>query len=407
VGSDPGAVPIRHFAVARLDTDANCNDGNPLTRDLGCYDVNFGPLGPTDKDPGRLWFDGGTDGQHNEGRVHGLQLATNGDGTFDILIAGSDQVGASDDRDFFVARINHDGRNGTAGECGQHTSQNVCEWATLIDFPGIFPPFLVRDDIAWDLVLNPDDPEVIVAGITCESICDPSDVTPGSNIAFARLDATNGNLVYQRHVTGGTGALGSTHTDVAYSVVLQPQVAPFPPLIVIGGYSADSNGGIPYMSGVRFVYDNPNPDAYELFKSFWTDTAGVNGDQAWELDIQRDNNIVAGGFHTRTGPMGDNPAFAAIRLCEDADGDPCGDGAPPPYSGDNGKGSQGPTPDTRLDSQPANSAPGRHDIETLEAGATMPDIAHDVMPVTSHRKESIDTAFALPIGLRWEDEALA
>ncbi len=326
-GTEPEASPTRFFAVARLCDDGHRDDGAPG----GC-----GPgFGPDDLDPGRIWFDGGTDGVHTDDVIHGIQLVEDQEeeDEWDILVAGTDRGPSASQRDFFVARINYSGADGAANECGQHDNEDavdVCEWATFIGFTE------GRDDIGLDLVVNDSESEIIVAGVTCTmASCigntahvSGADVTPSSHYAFGRLDVADGDVDYSYQVT--EGPLEDTYTDVPFSVVLQP--GDESPFIVIGGYSVDENTGTsPYMSGVRFDYDVADPDVYDFFISEFDNTTGTNGDQAWELRVQDDRNIVAGGLHT--GSSG--PVMGALRLCEEPDGDPCGSSraAPSPSGG--------------------------------------------------------------------------
>jgi hypothetical protein len=295
----PEAVPFRYFALARLDTDDNCGAGN-----WGCYDTTFGPS--ADVDPGRIWFDrdGSTTGDGTVDMVRGLQLIDNGNDTFDILITGPVAT-THGDRDFWAARIAAD---------GDASGGDPRVWSKNVIFRN--PNMTHRDDIALDVAYNAPDMQLVIAGVTCDASApcvvgasqgQTPDVSPSSNIAFALLDATDGDIVYQRQVTGGTGELGDTHTDVAHSVVLQPDAdnPENPPWIIVGGYSVDSDNDPPYMSGARFEYNTPDPDDYAFLRSDLSG-AGANGDQAWELWIQPSNErIVVGGFHARilTKPM--------------------------------------------------------------------------------------------------------
>jgi hypothetical protein len=217
------------------------------------------------------------------------------------------------------------------------------QWQTLVSYPEAQQPpghqTLYRDAVATDLVYDANLSKLFVAGATCARspatacIEDQGDASLGSDIAFVRLDISTNPPAedYKYRIT--QGPLGSaTHTDVAYSVVLQAQSSGNPK-VVIGGYSVDADGGTPYMSGARFTYDNPDVTSYDFFESGFANTqTGQTGDQATELQVRSNGRIVAGGFHTTTS---DGPAFAAMRLCKEPGEDPCTDS---PASGGGGGG---------------------------------------------------------------------
>jgi hypothetical protein len=129
----------------------------------------------------------------------------------------------------------------------------------------------------------------------------------------------------------GTRVFDVDYANIGYSLVLQPQTTG-DPKIVIGGYSA-SNGGTPYMAGGRVLPNGTGtPDKFQ--SNFSGTLGGSDGDQARQLQVQNDNKILAGGFHTvQTGPY-----FGIIRLCKDTDQGSCSDSGAP--SGGGGGASQ-------------------------------------------------------------------
>jgi uncharacterized delta-60 repeat protein len=330
----PPNPKIDEFALARL-----CPDGRFDNGDLGTQAGNCGAegFGKNDDDPGRIRFDGfksggGTyvDNDRTDSRIFGLQLAPTLDpdhpDQFDVLIAGQTRNPSQNQSDFFVARVKHDGdRNFLASS----TQWNPLYWRKTIDFgqPS------ARDDYAFDLAYSTLDQRLVVVGTTCtlgSGANLDADPSQPCDLAFARLGGTDGQLDYAQRVTGGAQQLATTFTDVAYSVVLQAaddngqgdsnnqggdgqgdnNSQGDGRFFVVGGYSVDADGGAPYMAGARFAYDQPDPGAYAFFRS---DFAGSTGDQARELQVQSDNRIVVGGWHTEGG----GADFAAIRLCED------------------------------------------------------------------------------------------
>jgi hypothetical protein len=97
------------------------------------------------------------------------------------------------------------------------------------------------------------------------------------------------------------------------------------------------NGGTPYMSGIRVDYNNPDEINYDHFRSNFPSTkAGQIGDQAWELGVQDNKRIVAGGFHEDTSSQG--LVVAAIRICKDPDENPCDVIGIPDSGGNHGAG---------------------------------------------------------------------
>jgi uncharacterized delta-60 repeat protein len=292
----------KYFAVARLNAD-------------GSYDTSFGP---DDDDDGRMHFDGsgGVDGDNVDDEIHAIQLIDDGGDADDILIAGTDRAtDTATDRDMFVAQINWN---------GDGVSDTPWDWATTVDFDG-------KDDVGWDLVREPVSPfRLVIGGVTCEDDCPEigaTDRTPESDFAMARLES-DGDLDTS-FGTSGLREYDVEYTDIGYSMVLH-QLPSQNPMIVIGGYSAE-NDSTPYMSGARFVFGGTGtPDE---FRSDFSGSSGLNGDQAWELRVQpSDLRIVAGGIHTSSG----SPTFAAIRLCKQPGEDPCEDPESAPTPGGNG-----------------------------------------------------------------------
>jgi hypothetical protein len=186
-------------------------------------------------------------------------------------------------------------------------------------FGSTFVPFGTnQDDIAWDMALFSGEAKLFVGGYTCPIACAAGDDSPESDFALARLELGNGDL--DSFDGDGKRDFSVGYTDVGYSIILQPQPAPGFPKLLIGGYSATNDGGTPFMSGGRILFDGSGtPDT---FRSAFGGI-GTRGDQAWELRVQASNNrIVAGGFHTR-GVQNGGPTFAALRICKDPAEDPC------------------------------------------------------------------------------------
>jgi hypothetical protein len=159
--------------------------------------------------------------------------------------------------------------------------------------------------------------KVFVGGYTCPGGCTAGDDSPSSDFALTRLSLTNGD-VDTGFDTDGMRDFSIGHTDVGYSIALQDQAGSFPNL-VIGGYSATNDGDTPFMSGGRVAFDGSGTPS--IFRSTF---GGVRtrGDQAWEVQVQENDRIVAGGFHTR-GVQNGGPTFATIRLCKNPTEDPC------------------------------------------------------------------------------------
>jgi hypothetical protein len=343
VSPPPETPNFDHFALARLLAD-------------GKFDPDFNPNPAVPQQKGRIYFDNnGVPGPlpipapYFQDQVRSLQLVADQSvpGAYDILIAGPTFDNDLALRDFFVSRIKY---NATQPE----GSGVPWDWNMLINFDNVVggeTPVFARDDIALDLVYRDSDKQLIVAGVTCANNAPcirmkdhtpgasdvPWDETPSSNMAFARLDLTQQSqppvLVYKRQVTGGGLGIG-TYTDVAHSVVLQHLPGETFPRIVIGGFSAPNNGP-GYMSGARFTYNNPSVTSYEYFTSAFTGTTGERGDQAWELQVQPNLRIIAGGFHSE-GVSGANPMFGVIRLCKNPDETTCSNPGASPSGGGGG-----------------------------------------------------------------------
>jgi uncharacterized delta-60 repeat protein len=272
-----------YFVVARLNAD-------------GTYDSSFGgePCNPG----GRVYFKGGAD--HVDDSVNALALIPDADdpGQWDILVAGPDKQYEAPYHQIAVALVDDTG----AVDAGFGTSG-----VQLVDYG--------QDAVASGMAVEPADGQILVGGTTCPSGC--TGLTPQSDFALAGLSAS-GAVDYQLQ-------FDVDYTDIANSVVLQPQT-PRAPKVLIGGYSA-SAGGIPYMSGVRVNEDGtgtPEPFRSNFHKSV------SPGDQAGQLLVQDDNKILAGGYHTKS----NGPGFGIIRLCSEPDQASCSEDmaqvSPPP-----------------------------------------------------------------------------
>jgi hypothetical protein len=256
-----------------LDDGVNCGAGG------------FGEnIAAVDFDPGRIHFDGagGYRMTHIRSEVRGLQLVQHDPAgldftKWDILITGPDQLRTEDHRDIFVARIDYDGKGDNQGDPPWEAN-----WPLIIDYPAVEPrtpttPSL--DDIATDMVYHSAGKQLFITGASCTKTTNfacihdplrdsPYDASLASDMVFARVDLLGSSpvLTYKKRLN--QGPLGSaTHTDVAYSIVLQPDPADplaLPPLVLIGGYSVESNDTTPFMSGARFNYSNPDVVTYTL-----------------------------------------------------------------------------------------------------------------------------------------------
>jgi uncharacterized delta-60 repeat protein len=386
------AVTTDFFALARTSPDDTCVTAsmNP-----GCLDLTFGP---SDDDPGRIWFDGDgdTDHDHTMDRVHALQLIDNGDDTSDILIAGPDLAPMASDRTFFVARVDSSG-----------TGSPPWAWQTTVPFSG-------RDAVAWDVRATDESPlRVVVLGTACDSTCpdveDPNqDFTPASDFALARLESDGmGGYVLDVDFGGnsdGTRLFDIDDTDVGFSLVFQEQDQGSPAL-VIGGYSAEDED-LPYFSGARFTFDATEDDIdVPIFRSNFSSTSGAPGDQAWELQVQSNRRIVAGGFHSHTIMSSNRPTFAAIRLCKEPGEDPCEDpGNAPSGGGGTGRNPSALPPDaaaleapplqTKDDSVKVVTNPGRPERQAADAmpGAKLATVDTPALPAAGR---AVDDLFAM------------
>jgi hypothetical protein len=341
--SDPwaDATPKTAFyAVGRMNTDDTC-----IAASLhpGCFDTTFGPNGSSDYDHGRIRFDGNGDWvpNHIDDQVRAIQLVPDQDvsGKYDIVIAGPDRVAGGlipTPRDFLVARVEWDGGDG--GSAGDVWDAHTGGWTTPT-FVGFSDSGTARDDIPFALPYKAADGKVVVAGVTCTSAScvstrdtETGDKSPDSLFAFARLDVANGTKDYDRKV-----GLASTHTNVAYGVVIQKLSGITDPFVVVGGYSVDSDNGTPYMSGSRFDYTDGSGSVTPFVSSF-SGTSGTTGDQARGLRLQsQDNKVVAGGLHAPSSDL----MFAALRLCATPSGSPCTDGGGTAPGGGGGGGGGG------------------------------------------------------------------
>ena len=274
-GTRGGGVSDAEFALARFNTD-------------GTLDNSFGAGGKVVTD-----FFGGTDW------VQAVAIQADG-----RIVAAGPAVGPGDESgNFAVARYNLDGSLDPTFGGGGWTTTDV---KRVNPFTGRWEP---TNDLARDLALQSDG-RIVVAGHST-----------GAGFTVARYTA-NGNL------DAGFGAGGivrdqlHTNGEYAEAVALLPDGR-----VVVAGYAAvpDANG---MAKGTDFAVARYLPGgARDL--SFgngvgrvFTDLGNLSDDVAWDLVVQPDGKVIAGGRSVQDYASAADRGPAMVRYNLDGGRDP-------------------------------------------------------------------------------------
>jgi uncharacterized delta-60 repeat protein len=160
-------------------------------------------------------------------------------------------------------------------------------------------------DYCWAAALQPDG-KILLAGYYNDGVSD--------DIAVVRL--TSAGALDTSFGTAGrvTTALG-TSTDRAYSIALQADGG-----IVVGGYAII--GLSTQFALVRYTTSGALDTTFDTDGKVTT-LFGSGGDAVWEIDIQSDGKIIAGGYSTQSGSGTD---FSVARYNTDGSLDTTFDG---------------------------------------------------------------------------------
>jgi hypothetical protein len=177
-------------------------------------------------------------------------------------------------------------------------------------------PYPLDGDHAWDMVRQPSNGYIIVAGTAGEGI-----FNPGNAFAMARFDSY-GNLD-PNFGSGGIVTRSVGHISWGRSVALQTNgMIVFAGFITLEGQPAGTSFHVMRFSASGAFHD-------EIDSTFPYGTG--HGQQAWSVLVDPQDRIVAAGFHTQwhlcpeSAPVTD-AGFAAIRVYDAGTGAPSGGG---------------------------------------------------------------------------------
>ncbi len=274
--NDPFNLTGRHFAIARL--------------------LSNGRLDPTFGTRGRVVLAG-----HDENEVYGLAITADQK----ILACGTDVISTNQGSDFAVIRLES---NGTL-DSDEFATDSPIPGMRFIDFKKGSP--YAHDDSAWSLVLQTiaNEERIVLAG-------ESGYLQMGDHFrdfALARLHADGQlDLDFGEVNDDGRVITDLAYADIAHSVALQRLGANANKIVITG--KAFDQGVLSYFSGARYseggVFE-------ESFRSNFPNSGG-DQDQSWQIVVQPDDKILAGGFHTQDfGPeIGTFAGFGIIRLCD-------------------------------------------------------------------------------------------